>query len=175
MAVQSKTTSAPLVTAPSSEISNVYREGIVAGILGAATIALWFLILDIFSGRPFYTPSLLGSALFHRGIALDRPETLSVSIEMVLLYTWVHGMVFCVIGGLASKLLALAEQNLDLGFGILLLFVVFEFGFVGAAFIFAEPVLHDLTWPAILIGNLMAAAVMAAYFSRRRPSLSIEP
>ena len=76
MAVQSKTTSAPLVTAPSSEISNVYREGIVAGILGAATIALWFLILDIFSGRPFYTPSLLGSALFHRGIALDRPETL---------------------------------------------------------------------------------------------------
>lgn len=175
MAVQSKTTSAPLVTAPSSEISNVYREGIVAGILGAATIALWFLILDIFSGRPFYTPSLLGSALFHRGIALDRPETLSVSIEMVLLYTWVHGMVFCVIGGLASKLLALAEQNLDLGFGILLLFVVFEFGFVGAAFIFAEPVLHALTWPAILIGNLMAAAVMAAYFSRRRPSLSIEP
>ncbi len=49
MAVQSKTTSAPFVTAPSSEISNVYREGIVAGLLGAATIALWFLILDIFS------------------------------------------------------------------------------------------------------------------------------
>ena len=43
MAVQSDTTSAPFVTAPSSEISNVYREGIVAGILGAATIALWFL------------------------------------------------------------------------------------------------------------------------------------
>ena len=33
MAVQSDTTSAPFVTAPSSEISNVYREGIVAGIL----------------------------------------------------------------------------------------------------------------------------------------------
>jgi hypothetical protein len=175
MAVQSKTTRGPFVTAPSSEISNVYREGIVAGILGAATIALWFLILDIFSGRPFYTPSLLGSALFRRGIALDRPETLSVSFEMVLLYTWVHCMVFCVIGGLASKLLALAERNLDLGFGIFLLFVVFEFGFVGAAFIFAEPVLHALTWPAILIGNLMAAAAMAIYFSRRRPNLTIEP
>ena len=48
-------------------------------------------------------------------------------------------MVFCVIGGIASKLLAVAERNLDLGFGILLLFVVFEFGFVGAAFIFACP------------------------------------
>ncbi|HEY6367135.1 MAG TPA: hypothetical protein VI585_20320 [Candidatus Binatia bacterium] len=175
MAVQSNTTSATLVTAPRSEISNVYREGIVAGLLGAATIALWFFILDIFSGRPFYTPSLLGSALFQRGIALDRPETLTVSFEMVLIYTWVHAMVFCVVGGLASKLLALAEQNLNLGFGILLLFVVFEFGFVGVAFLFVEPVLHALTWPAILVGNLMAAAVMAAYFWRRRPTLTIEP
>src|SRR5919108_5180043 len=130
MAVQSNTTSATLVTAPRSEISNIYREGIVAGLLGAATIALWFFILDIFSGRPFYTPSLLGIALFRRAIALDQPETLTVSFEMVLVYTWVHGMIFCVIGGLASKLLQLAERNLNLGFGILLLFVVFEFGFV---------------------------------------------
>src|SRR5262245_8089380 len=175
MAVQSNTTSAPFVTAPSSEISNVYREGIVAGILGAATIALWFFIIDIFSGRPFYTPSLLGSALFGRSVALNQPDTVTVSFEMVLIYTWVHFMVFCVIGGLASKLLVLAERNVNLGFGILLLFVVFEFGFVGVVFIFAEPILHTLTWPAILIGNLMAAAVMAAYFSRRRPGLTIEP
>src|SRR4030095_13159548 len=175
MAVQSKTTSAIFVTAPSSEISNVYREGIVAGLLGAATIALWFLILDVFSGRPFYTPSLLGSALFHRGIAIHQAAPLSLSFEMVLLYTWGHAMVFCVIGGLASKLLALAERNLDLGFGILLLFVVFEFVFVGAAFIISGPVLQPLIWPAILIGNLMAAAVMASYFWRRRPGLTIEP
>jgi hypothetical protein len=175
MAVQSNSTSAPFVAAPSSEISNVYREGIVAGILGAATIALWFFILDVFSGRPFYTPNLLGNALFRRGIGFDQLETSNVSFEMVLLYTWVHGMVFCIIGGLASKLLVLAERNVNLGFGILLLFVVFEFGFVGAAFIFAEPILHTLTWPAILIGNLMAAAVMATYFLRRRPNLTIEP
>jgi hypothetical protein len=175
MAVQSNSARAPFVTAPSSEISNVYREGIVAGILGAGTVALWFFILDVFSGRPFYTPSLLGNALFRRGIALDQLEISSVSFEMVLLYTWVHCMVFCVIGGLASKLLVLAERNVNLGFGILLLFVVFEFGFVGVAFIFAEPILHTLTWPAILIGNLMAAAAMAIYFWRRHPGLTIEP
>ena len=175
MAVQSNTTSAPFVTAPRSETSNVYREGIVAGILGAATIALWFFILDIFSGRPFYTPSLLGNALFRRDIGLEQLKNPTVSFEMVLLYTWVHCMVFCVIGGLASKLLVLAERNLNLGFGILLFFVVFEFGFVGVAFIFAEPILHTLTWPAILVGNLMAAAAMAIYFSRRRPNLTIQP
>ena len=175
MAVRSDSASGPFVPAPSREISKVYGEGIVAGVLGATAIALWFFILDLFNGRPFYTPSLLGSALFRRGIALEQLETLTVSFEMVLLYTWVHGMVFCVLGGVASKLLALAERNLNLGFGILLFFVVFEFGFVGVAFIFAEPILHALTWPAILIGNLIAAAVMAYYFFRRRPGLTIQP
>src|SRR5262245_5966843 len=108
MAVQSNTTSAPLVTAPSTEISNVYREGIVAGILGAATIALWFFIIDTFSGRPFYTPSLLGSALFGRSVAPDQPGTVADSLEIVLIYSWVHGMIFCVVGGIVSMLLALA-------------------------------------------------------------------
>jgi hypothetical protein len=94
---------------------------------------------------------------------------------MVLVYTWVHGMAFCVIGGFASKLLALAERNLNLGFGIVLLFVIFEFGFVGAAFIFAEPILQVLAWPAVLVGNLLAATGMAGYFWRHHPNLTIEP
>lgn len=29
---------------------NLYEEGIVAGLLGAATIAVWFLILDAIQG-----------------------------------------------------------------------------------------------------------------------------
>jgi len=175
MAVQSDTTSAPFVTGSSSETSDVYREGIVAGILGAATIALWFFVLDVFGDRPFYTPTVLGTVLFRHGVGLDQAQALPISFEMVLVYTWVHGLVFCLIGGVASRLLALAERNLNLGFGVLLLFVIFEFGFVGAAFIFAEPVLHALTWPAILIGNLLAAAAMAGYFWRRHPNLTIEP
>jgi hypothetical protein len=174
MAVQSRTTNVPLVSAPSTGISNVYAEGIVAGIIGAATIALWFFVLDIFNGRPFYTASVLGIALFNRA-ALDQLQTLPVSLEMVLSYTWVHGMVFCVIGGVAAKLLALAEKNLSVGFGILLFFVIFEFGFFVLAFIFAEPLLHALAWPAVLLGNFLAATGMALYFWRHHPNLKISP
>ena len=174
MAVQSSTTNAPLVTASSSDISNVYGEGIAAGIIGAATIAVWFFFLDVFNGRPFYTASVLGTALFNR-TGLDQLQTMPISLEMVLSYTWVHGMVFCVIGGVAAKLLALAEQNLSLGFGILLLFVIFEFGFFVIAFIFAEPLLHALAWPAVLVGNLLAATSMAFYFWRHHPNLQIRP
>jgi hypothetical protein len=91
------------------------------------------------------------------------------------MYTWVHGLAFCTIGGLASVLLELAERNLNLGFGILLCFVIFEFGFVVGAFIFAEPILHAVAWPAILVGNLLAAGAMAIYFRHHHPSLAIRP
>lgn len=157
-----------------AELSRLYLDGIVAGLIGAATIAVWFLLLDTIKGRPLYTPTVLGSALFQRG---EGPplEALAPSLGMTLMYTWVHGLIFCVIGGIASRLLALAERNFNIGFGILLLFVVFEFGFVIAASVFAEAVLRALAWQAVLVGNLLAAVAMALYFWRRHPHLQIGP
>ena len=168
-----------VVTSPSRAGSRaaerLSQEGLVAGLLGALTIALWFLLLDLFRGRPLMTPSLLGTAIFHGGAGLETPGTLPVSFEMVVLYTWVHALAFCVVGGLAARLLSFAERRPNAGFGILLLFVVFEFGFVVVALLFAEPVLRVLTWPAVLIGNLLAAFVMGAYLWRRHPGLTVWP
>src|SRR5437867_3281646 len=50
-----------------------HGEGLVAGLIGAATIAVWFFILDLLKGRPFYTPSVLGTVVF-RG--LTNPDIL---------------------------------------------------------------------------------------------------
>jgi len=152
-----------------------YSEGIVAGLIGAATVAVWFLIVDLINGRPLYTPTVLGTAVFRQGAGLDSPETLAISFEMVLLFTWVHALVFAAIGGVAAHLLAFAERTANVGFGIVLLFVIFEFGFVAATTVFAEDVLASLAWPAVLVGNLLAAAAMGAYFWRRHPRLEIEP
>jgi len=157
------------------DMERIYLEGIVAGLLGAATVALWFLALDGVAGRPLHTPTLLGTALFRGGTGLASPETVPVSLEMVVLYTWVHALVFCVIGGVAARLLAVAERQPNAGFGILLLFVVLAFGFLVVALIFAEPILQALTWPAILGGNLLAAVAMGVYFWRRHPDLEIFP
>ena len=174
MALQPSTTSTPTVVSESSEISGVYVEGIVAGLIGAATIAVWFFILDLYNGRPFYTPNVLGAALSLSGA--DRESApVPISMELVLFYSWIHGLVFCVIGGLASKLLSLAERDINYGFGILLLFIIFEFGFVVTAMVFAEPILRTLTWPAVLLGNLLAAAAMAVYFRRHHSKLRISP
>ncbi len=153
----------------------VYAEGLLAGVVGAAAIALWFLALDGVKGRPFYTPTVLGTALFRGGAGLQSPETLPIDFEMVLSFTWVHVLAFLIIGVGASRLLGIAERNPSFGFGIVLLFVVFEFGFLLACMLFAEPVLRALTWPEVLVGNLLAAAAMAAVFWRRHPRLAIRP
>jgi hypothetical protein len=175
MAIPSGTSSSTVLPSTAA-ISDSYRQGIEAGIAGAVTVAVWFFMVDVLSGNPFfYTPNVLGTALFRQGAGLDQPQALAISMEMVLAYTWIHGLVFCAIGGIAAKLLTLAERDVHAGFGILLLFVIFEFGFIGAALVLAEPILRALAWPSVLIGNLLAAAVMTAYFWRRHATLRISP
>lgn len=160
----------PVATLP--DTSRIYQEGIVAGVIGAATVAVWFLVLDTLSGRPLSTPTLLGATLFRRGAAVAVP---GVSLEMVLMFTWVHGLVFVALGGIASWLLAQAERHPSFGFGVLMLFVIFQFGFMVVAMLFASPILVALGWPAILGANLLAAATMTAYFFWRHPSLEVRP
>src|SRR3989441_7680864 len=159
---------------PVPDTARLYQEGMIAGVIGAATVAVWFLLLDTAAGRPLYTPTVLGTAIFRRA-AIASPETLSVSLEMVGMFTWVHMLVFAALGGVASRLLAMVERNPSWGFGLLLLFVVFEFGFVAAAALVASPVLRVIPWPSVLAANLLAAATMTAYFWRRHPQLVVSP
>lgn len=150
-------------------------EGVIAGTIGAVTLAVWFLILDLIQGRPFFTPTLLGTA-FLKGIdKIPAVGELQVSFDIVAWFTFVHWLVFAIIGCAAAWLLGLAEHNPNLGFGILLLFVFFEGGFLAVSTIFAQPVLQALAWPSVLIGNLLAALAMAVYFWRRHRHMTIYP
>lgn len=176
MAVERSVSSNPAVaSSESAPIPAVYAEGLLAGVIGAATVAIWFLIIDTVNGRPFYTPTVLGTALFGSGAGLDAPAQLAPSFETALSFTWVHVLVFLLIGVAASWLLTFAERNPSVGFGVVILFVFFEFGFMLASTVIAEPVLHALAWPAVLVGNLLAAAAMAATFWWRHPNLTIRP
>ena len=166
-------TGATASASPEPRTVSLYQEGMIAGLIGAATVALWFLLVDVVAGRPLYTPTVLGSALFRRGAA-PLAEVLP-DLEMVGMFTWVHGLVFLAIGGVVAWLLAYVERHPSAGFGILMLFVFFEFGFVAAAMVFAEPVLHALAWPAVLVANMLAAAAMGGYFWVRHRNLSVSP
>ena len=175
MTAQTETATPTYTAERSADFSRISTEGIVAGLIGAVTVAVWFFILDAVQGRPLYTPTVLGTALFGNASALDAPQHLPASFETALMFTWVHVLAFAVLGGIAAYLLTLAERDPNYGFGILLFFVVFMFGFLVVAMTFAESVLHALAWPAILVGNLLAAAAMAIYFRRHHPNLIIRP
>ncbi len=175
MATPTTASGAPPISTVTSDSSAIYKEGFIAGIVGALTVALWFLVVDSLHGRPFYTPTILGTALFGRGVWPATLETAPASFEMVAMFTWVHVLAFAVIGVVAARLIATAERNPSLGFGFVLLFVILEACFTVAAMIVAEPVLRALTWPAILVANLLAAAVMAGYFYLRHRSMRLEP
>ena len=166
---------ASLDTPSTLDASRLYREGMIAGVLGAAAVAAWFLLLDALAGRPLWTPTVLGTALFRRGAGLDAAATLPVSLEMVWMFTWVHGLVFAALGGIAARMLGYVERHPSTGFGVLLLFVVFQFVFIAAATVFAEPVLRVLSAWSILVANLIAAGAMTAYLRWRHPDLRVSP
>ena len=176
MTIQARSTASLDPAAPAAPGAvSLYQEGMIAGVLGALAVAVWFLVLDSLSGRPFWTPTVLGTALFRHGSGLDAPATLPVSFEMVLMFSWIHGMVFAGLGGIAARLLGYVERHPSAGFGVLLLFVIFQFGFIAVATVFAEPVLRVLSAWSILVANLLAAATMTAFLWRRHPSLQVWP
>ena len=164
-----------VIRSEARDASGVYAEGLLAGLVGAAVIALWFLVLDLINRHPLYTPNLLGTALLGGGEDIADPRALPISLDMVIGFTWIHVLAFLLIGVAASHLLALAEREPNFGFGILLLFVVFQFGFLAVSMVLAEPELHALVWPEVVGGNLLAAGAMAAIFWRRHPHLLVDP
>jgi hypothetical protein len=175
MTAKSGVTTPETLASTPAEMVRVYSEGITAGLVGAATIAAWFFLLDAVRGHPFFTPTVLGTALLHGERDPAVLAALKPSFEVVLTFTWLHVLAFLLIGVAASRLLALAEREPSMGFGLLILFVVFQFGFMAVCFLVAEPLMHALAWPEILVGNLLAAGAMVATFRRRHPGLTIEP
>ena len=67
-----------------SERRSVLREGIVAGLIGAAVVAVWFFVYDLARGRPFHTPSLLGAFVFY---GADTPAPAEPALGAILGYT----------------------------------------------------------------------------------------
>src|SRR5688572_14869239 len=96
-----------------AEEHRTIREGIVAGVLGASAVAIWFLILDTASGRPFYTPQMLGASM---ATFFGAPGT-GHPIPLVLGYTLVHFAAFILVGLIVSAVVNSAEGQPSLLIG----------------------------------------------------------
>jgi hypothetical protein len=147
----------------------IVREGVIAGLIGAAAVAILILVFDIASGAPLQSPAILGSAIL-KGIR--DPNLATVSAGTVVGYTIIHGLGFIVVGLIASYLVASAEREPAMVLALLIFFAAFEVFFLALIAFWALPVLGVLAWWEILAGNLVAAAAMLYYFHRCHPELA---
>jgi hypothetical protein len=144
------------------------REGLIAGVLGAVAVMLWFLIIDVVNARSMFTPGALGAALFFgaRGLA-----EVQITPETVLGYTGVHLLSFMAVGLIASALVEGARREPHLLLGMVLLFVVLEVLFLGVIAIVATWLLDAIHWWMIVVGNLVAAVVMGGFLLYQHPEV----
>lgn len=146
----------------------VLREGLVAGLLGATAVAVWFLIVDAFTRRVFFTPAALGSAIFYGARGSHEVE---VTVATVFGYSVIHFAAFAVVGLVVAALLVNAEREAPLMLGLVLLFVTFEVLFIGLLAVAASWILDAVGWWSVAIGNVLAACTMGVYLWRQHPAL----
>src|SRR5947209_556374 len=96
----------------------IIADGVMAGLIGGAIIAVWFLIFDAASGHPLQTPALLAAALLH---GAHTPVVLTGPAWMLVAeYALAHFAVFAVLGAVGALLIDGAESHPEL-FGTLLI------------------------------------------------------
>ena len=148
--------------------TRVLREGIVAGVIGAAVVAVWFLVYDTATGRPLHTPALLGAAILQ---GLRDPDALGITPNVVVGYSVLHGAAFVLFGVLAAVLLAATEREPLLLLAVFVLFTCFEVFFFGAVMMMDEALIDSLGWWTIFVGNILATIAMLGYFLARHRGL----
>jgi uncharacterized membrane protein YphA (DoxX/SURF4 family) len=148
------------------------REGIVAGLIGALVIAVWFGIIDVIAGRPFFTPATLGQGLV-RSFGTIAPD--QGPVTFVVAYTVFHFAAFMFVGLVASLIVALARYEPSILIGFAILFAVMELGIYGLVGLLevATP-LGRHAWLQIMIGNVLAALAMGFYFWKMHSELEYE-
>jgi hypothetical protein len=149
----------------------IARDGIVAGVLGATAVALWFLGVDSIYAHPLATPAALGRGL----LRLFGPPGSEGTMTFVVAYTIFHYAAFIAAGLLVSVVVHWAQTSPTVLAGAMMLFVAFEIGFYGLSAALQEsPFLGALGWGQVASGNLIAALVMGGYMWRTHPELAGE-
>lgn len=144
------------------------RQGVIAGVIGATVIALWFLVIDLVAGRALFTPLSLGRGLL-TAFTYTTPESTAL---IVLGYTAVHYAAFVAVGLVAVAIVDAANREPSILMGFVVLFVAMEVGFYAFVGLLQQVTpLGSLAWYNVMAGNLLALAAMGTYLLRAHPKL----
>jgi hypothetical protein len=153
------------------QLNRILREGFIAGCIGAAIVAVWFLVIDAINGRPFFTPAMLGSAVFW---GAHDASAVVIDYSRIIGYTMIHVSAFVIVGCIAAALAAEVEDAPSTLFLVIVAFCFFEVGFYILVALIARPLLGYLAWWNVAIGNGLAAIAMGYYLWREHPKIGEE-
>ncbi len=140
----------------------LFLESLYAGVLGGSAVALFFLVTDLLDGRPFFTPSLIGSVMFH---GVSPTDVATVHLDAVAYFSIVHIAAFTVLGGAISLLVHEVElHSRHPVVALLVLFAVIEAAFFVVAPLAMPGVIARLGIARVAAANLLAAGTMAIFF-----------
>lgn len=149
------------------------RDGVVVGLIGYASVALFYGAFDLLAARGLlYTVDLLGKAVF-RGLRDPAVLQFPLQLDMALIiwYNALHFVSALAIGLIVTGLVGHAQQMPSRRHVVLFIivagFVVTIFG-VGMLTTAMRPV---LPWWSIVVANAGATLLSGAYLLRRRPGL----
>jgi hypothetical protein len=153
----------------SHNMIRLVRDGLASGAIGFVTIVGFFTLVDVLASRSlFYTPALLGGALFY---GVTSPAEIVVARGPVLAYSAAHLAAFLVIGALAAGLAAVATRYRHvwyLGVNLFLLVIAHASGVVLTLTESLEGIVSG--W-LVAGATLVAAATMALYLLWANPPL----
>ncbi len=137
-------------------------ESLHAGVLGGSAVALFFLVSDLLDGQPFFTPSLIGSVIFH-GVSAE--DVAKVHLGAVAYFSIVHIAAFTALGGAVSLLVHEVElHSRHPAVVLLVLFAVIEAAFFVVAPLAMPGVIARIGMARVATANLLAAGTMALFF-----------
>ena len=154
--------------------SGSFADGIASGRVGATLIAVFFLFVDLAEGRPFWTPGVIGTALF---LGEELPPGEAPLPVIVFAYTLMHGVVLIAAGAIAAVALRTRHRALDplLGLGLAAaIFAALEIFFMPLAWTAAPALIDEVGAGSIALANILAAGGMAAVLLRRRHGVAVE-
>lgn len=154
-----------------SETKEILTGGMYAGLLGYATVVVLFGLLNVVLGRSFFfTPAMLGSALFY---GLEDPSTLEIAPGPVLAYNMVHVLAFVALGLFSSWLVAKAEQYPVARYAILFVLIFVAAHIYAALLLVGQPLMAGAWWQIGLV-SIAAAGAMGWYLLSQHPLLKRE-
>jgi len=146
-----------------NKTADIVYGAFYGGAVGGAAIAVFFLILDTLQGRPLFTPSLIGTAVF---TGTDPASVTTVRMDLVAYFSLVHFAAFFALGAAASQLYltsAVMRRQASLA---AVLFGLLTVTLFAADWLVMSGVVSLLGIFQVLAANAVTAWVMAAFISR---------